>query len=77
MSAERQKVLEILAENCPNVNLESETSIVTGNQIDSIELVQIISDLEEVFGIEIAMEEVVPENFDSVDAILEMIHRLA
>lgn len=77
MEQERQKVLKVLEENCPNVKLDGETSIVTGKLIDSIELVQIISDLEEIFGIDISMEEVIPENFDSVDAILEMIHRLS
>lgn len=76
MQQEKQKILNVLEENCPNVNFEDVTKIVTDKWIDSIELVQIISDLEDEFGVSIAMEEVVPENFDSVDAIQAMIHRL-
>jgi len=77
MDQKKQIIMDILEENCPHINFDGAAALVTDKVIDSIELVQIISDLEDAFEIEISMDEVTSENFDSVDAIMKMIDRLS
>ncbi|MDD6058000.1 MAG: acyl carrier protein [Clostridiales bacterium] len=71
-----EKLMELLKNCCPEIQFEGEERLITDNVIDSVDLVGVISDIEDAFGISISMEEVVPENFDSVDAMWSMIQRL-
>ena len=72
----REQVLEILKTVKPNKDLEGVTDIVEGGYIDSFELMFLIASLGETFGVEIGIDEIVPENFNSVDAIAAMIDKL-
>ncbi len=71
------KVLEILKAANDTIDYANETALVTSGLIDSLELMEIISELEDAFDIEIGMEEIVPENFDSVEAIFRLTERLS
>ena len=72
----REKVLAILKEVKPTKNLESVTDIIEGGYIDSFELMSLVMMLNEAFGIEITIDELIPENFNSVDAIVSMIESM-
>lgn len=72
----REEVLAILKEIKPTKNLENVTDIIEGGYIDSFELMSLISNLNEKYGVEIGIEELIPENFNSVDAMVRMIDRL-
>lgn len=69
------KVIEILKKVNPRI-VENMDDIVSGGMLDSIELVEIVSEIEEVFEIEIPIEDISPENFNSVEAIQKMIEKL-
>ena len=43
----------------------------------ALELLMLISLLNEKFGVEVTVDDIIPENFNSVDAIAEMVKRLA
>ena len=73
---ERDKVLEILKEVKPTVNLEGITDIIDGGYLDSMELMGLITYIGDVFGVEVDFEWITPENFNSVDAIAEMVRKL-
>ncbi len=47
-------------------NLKDETSFLESGIIDSTGILELVSFLEEKFGISIADEELVPENLDSI-----------
>lgn len=72
-----EKLMEVLSECCPDVDFAVEKELITGKVIDSVDLVAVVSDIEDEFGISIPMEELVPENFDSIEAIWEMVQRLS
>lgn len=72
----REQVLEILKEVKPTKDLESVLDIVEGGYIDSFELMLLITTLGERFGVEISIDDIVPENFNSVDAMARMIDTL-
>ena len=70
------KMIEILQSFHPSITDGMEKKIVTDGVIDSVDIVSLISELEDAFGIEIPMEDIVEDNFDTVDAMWAMIQRL-
>ena len=72
----KEQVLAILKEVKPTKDLGGLNDIVGGGYIDSFELMMLISTLCEKFGIEIEVDDIVPENFDSADSIAAMVERL-
>lgn len=71
-----KKLVEILTENFPGVDFEKETQLVTNGILDSVEIVTLISEIEDVFGITISMEYIKPENFESISSMEKMIKEL-
>lgn len=72
----KEQVLAILKEVKPTKSLENVTGIIEGGYIDSFELMSLVMRLNETFGVEITIDELVPENFNSADAIVAMIDRM-
>ncbi len=73
----RETILEILKETNRAIDYQKEKALIDDKLIDSLELMEIISDLESAFQIEIGMEEIVPANFNSAEAIEQMVSRLS
>ena len=72
----REEVLAVLKKVKPTKDLENCTDIVEGGYIDSFELMMLISELNDTFGIEIGVEDIAFENFNSVDDMTAMVERL-
>lgn len=72
----KEQVLAILKEIKPTKELEPLTDIVEGGYLDSFELMSLIAQLDEAFGIEIGVDEITPENFNSVAAMVAMVEGL-
>ncbi|MCM1364449.1 MAG: phosphopantetheine-binding protein [Faecalibacterium sp.] len=70
------ELLELLKGINSKVDFENEKQLVTGKVLDSIDITSMIAEIEDHFDIEITMEYMVNENFDSVDAMWEMIQEL-
>lgn len=68
-----EELMQILSECCPAVDFESETALVDDELIDSLDIVTIVSELMDAFEIEITVDDLVPENFNSAEAIMELI----
>lgn len=73
----RSTVLGILEKVKPDVDFENRTDLISGQVLDSIDIMEIVSKLEENFAVEIDMEYLDAAHFDSVDAIVEMIEELS
>jgi len=71
-----ERLVRLLREFNDSIDWENEEALVSGNVIDSMDVVSLIGELEDEFGIEISMEEIREENFDSVNAMWEMIENL-
>jgi len=69
------EILEILKELKEDVDFESSKDFIEDGLLDSFEIVELVSALEDAFEIEISGRDIVPENFVSVEAIEEMIDK--
>ena len=71
-----EKLMEILREIDDTIDFEKETALIDGRILDSFGMITLVSELEDVFDIQIGASEMVPENFNSVQAMWEMVTRL-
>lgn len=71
-----EKLLAVLKEVKPGVDFENATNLLSGKVIDSIDMTTILAQLEDTFDIEIDMEYITPEYFDSAQAMWDMIQEL-
>lgn len=71
-----EKLLAVLKEVKPGVDFENATNLLSGKLIDSIDMTTILAQLEDTFDIEIDMEYITPEYFDSARAMWDMIQEL-
>ncbi len=69
----REKLLEILTETVPGVDFETETALVDDEILESLDIVTIVSELNDAFDVEITVDDLVPENFNSLDAMLALL----
>lgn len=70
------KLIEALKRVNPDIDYENEKALITGKVIDSIDMTSILAEIEDTFDIEIDMEYIVPQNFDSVEAMWNMIQEI-
>ena len=73
---EMEKLLELLGDIRDDVDFENETELIDGKILSSFDIIQIISVIDEEYGIAIPATEIIPANFNSAGAILELIERL-
>ena len=70
------QLLELLKDVNEDVDFTAQNAIIDDEVIDSLDLTGLIADIEDSFDIEIGMNDIVPENFNTVDAMWAMIQRL-
>lgn len=69
-------LMDILNEIDSDINWEKEQAVIDDRLMDSFGVITLVSELEDAFGIEIEASEMIPENFNSAEAIFQMILRL-
>ena len=71
-----ERLLELLKGIRPDIDFENETSLIDDGYLDSFDVVSIISEIDDVFDVQIRINELDPENFNSADAIWSLIQKL-
>lgn len=69
----RDTVLEILQDIRSDIDFENETALIDDGVLESLDIVAIVGEFNEEFDVEISVEDLLPENFNSVDAMVELI----
>ena len=72
----KQKLLAILEEIRPDVEFEKESKLIDDGILDSFDIISIVQELDEAFDVEIDVEELEPYNFNTVNAMMELIKKL-
>ena len=76
METLRERVLQILQEVRHDVDFEKETKLIDDGILDSFDIIAVVSELNENFEIEITADELEPENFNTLDAVVELVESL-
>lgn len=70
------KLMEILGEINPVIDFEAETGLIDGGMLDSFDIVTLVAEIDDAYGVEIPAEALIPENFNSAKAIFTLIRHL-
>ena len=68
--------MEILKELHPEADFEQCSTLVDDKILDSFDIVSIIAEIADQFDVTISAEHIIPENFNSAQALYSLIQRL-
>lgn len=68
-----EEILEMLKELKPEERFESCDDFIEGELLDSFDIISLISMLEEKYGIIVDGLDIVPENFQCLDSIINLV----
>ncbi len=71
-----EALLDILTNLHPDVNFTHAEKLVDNKILDSFDIVTIIAEVDSEYGVAIPAEEIVPDNFNSAQALYALIQRL-
>lgn len=69
----KEQILNILKALRPEFDFTSSTDFIEDGMLDSFDIVSLVSEIEENFDVVISGEDILPENFSSVEAIYNLI----
>lgn len=69
------KLLEILKQVRPDVDFAKEKSLIDDGILDSVDVMSIVANLKEHFGVGIALAELDPDDFNSAETIMRLVER--
>lgn len=70
------KLIEILSDLHSDVDFETEEGLVDNGILDSLDIVTLITEINDKFDVSIPAEEIIPENFNSAESLYALIKRL-
>ena len=71
-----EELLSILEEIQPDIDYMNCDSLIDDSMLDSFSMLSLVSEIEDVFEVELSPEDLVPDNFNSIHSIWNMICRL-
>ena len=71
-----EELLDILRSLHPDVDFEHCDRLIDDQILDSIDIVSLVAEISDAFDVAVPAEEIIPENFNSAQALWEMIQRL-
>lgn len=72
----RDELMEILEELRPDVDFESEEALIDDEILGSFDIVSLVGEMNDRFDVEINVDDLLPENFNNVDAMIELLEKL-
>ena len=70
------QLIAILHSLHPDVDFETETGLIENGILNSLDVVTLITEISVRMDVQIPAEEILPENFDSAEALWALIERL-
>lgn len=71
-----EELLEILQDINPDIDYEIEDNLIDGKVLDSFSIITLIDQICDEFDIEISPKYLVPENFNSAQAMWNLIQMI-
>ena len=67
------QLMKILSEIRPDIDFETETRLIDDQILDSLDIVTLVGELNYVFGVEIGVDKLMPEHFNSAEAMWALV----
>ena len=71
-----EQLIEILKELHPDVDFWSADGLIDDGILDSLDMVTLVTEINDKFDVSIPAEEIIPENFNSAEALFALIEKL-
>lgn len=71
-----EKLIEIMSEVRPDLDFGKETKLIDDDILDSFDIISIVSEVNDQFEIEINVNDLLPENFNSASALYDLIIKI-
>ena len=71
-----EELMELLQALKPEIDFETEKELIDDGLLESFDVITLIAEIEDQFGVEIPSEEIVPENLNSAEGIWNLIQRI-
>jgi len=71
----KEQIIKILTELRPEFDFTEEKDFIEEGMLDSFDVVSLVSELEEAFGVLIDGTEILPENFSTVASIEALVNK--
>jgi acyl carrier protein len=73
---EMEELINVLKGIKPEVDFENEKSLIGDELLDSFDIISIVSAIDEEFDVKITAKDIIPDNFNSAEALYDLIQRL-
>lgn len=71
-----EKIIAILTELHPNMDFATADGLIDDGILDSLDIVSLVASIDTEFGVTVPAEEIIPENFNSAEALWSLVERL-
>ena len=71
-----EKLMEILEDSAPGVDYSTCTRLIDDHILNSLAILSLVAELEDAFDVVIPTVEIIPDNFNSAQAMYALITRL-
>lgn len=71
-----EELLKVLRKVKPGVDFENCNTLIEDEILDSFDIVTLVAALDDEFDIQITAKDILPENFNSAEAIYALVQRL-
>ena len=71
-----KELMELLSALKPEIDFETEYGLIDDGLLESFDVITLIAEIEDRFGVEIPAEEIVPENFNSAEGIWNLLEQI-
>lgn len=72
----KEQIIEILEDIQPEADYETCQTLIDDHILTSLDVLSLVAELEDEFDVTIPTVEIIPSNFNSVNAIAAMVERL-
>lgn len=71
----KNKIIEIISDNRPDIDDIENVEFIEEGLFDSFDIVTLVAEFDKAFGISIDGADITPENFNTLDDIVELIKK--
>jgi acyl carrier protein len=69
----KEQILKILSEIRPEMDYTNDCNFIENGMLDSLDIIRLVAELDDLFGISINGADIIPENFKGLNEIENLI----